>query len=260
MWSVLLRRAVFGVGPVATAQAFLRQLRRRDRQARGPSAERLGPHPFDVEFGVETGGFLSWRELQSGGANDPYISGYLGVAPSVGRRLIGLVERPEQFVFVDLGCGKGRATILASERPFRHIIGVEIAQPLAAVAQDNAARIARRFPERPKIEIVRADAALFELPPEPLVLFLYQPFERPVMRRVLAGLTRSLAITPRAVVLIYVYPELARMVDGVPALRRLAEGDCALIEEDRPFSYAGRADRDPYVVWSNRQDSATSLI
>lgn len=247
------RRAAFGVGPVATGRALLRTLLHKDPAVAQPNAG-LPPraHPFDEEYGVDTGGFRSWRELQAGGANDPYISGYIGIAPSIGRKVIGLVEDPGQYAFVDLGCGKGRALVVASERPFRRIIGVEIAAELADAAAANARAIRARHPARPEIEVLQADAALFTLPPGPLVLFLYQPFEMPVMRAVAASLAASLAASPRPAVVIYVFPVLRRAFDRLPVLERAAEGRLMPTEEERPYGYAGRDWTDQFIIWRTR--------
>lgn len=249
-----MRRAWFGVGIGATAKAVVKHLRRVDPEVnRKPDAVPSGQHPFDEAYGVQTGGFVGWRALQSGEANDPYISGYFGTTPSIGRRLIGCVERPEDYTFVDVGCGKGRVVILASERAFRRVMGVEIVGALAAVARENAAAVAARFPERTTIEVVHDDAARFTWPAGPLVLFLYQPFERPVMRAVLQGLVGSVAAAPRPVVLIYLYPALAKMVDQVAVLERRAEGVRAPTAEERSHSYGGRGDTDAFIIWGTRE-------
>ena len=250
---VALRRAMFGVGLVATARALLRGMRRHDPTVTQPNAGLpQGPHPFDEEHGVETGGFRSWRELQTGGANDPYISGYIGVGPSIARRLVGMVEDPGQYAFVDLGCGKGRALVVASERPFRRIIGVEIAAELAGAAAANAKAIRTRYPARPEIEVLQADAATFVLPPGPLVLFLYQPFEMPVMRAVAASLAKSLAASPRPAIVIYVFPVLRRAFDRLPILERAAEGTLEPTEAERPYGYAGQDWTDQFMIWRTR--------
>ena len=87
MLGIALRRALFGVGRLATGRSVLKHFRRADPELHRPRpAPGSQVHPFDLANGVETGGFISWRALQTGGANDPFISGYHGVAPSVGRR------------------------------------------------------------------------------------------------------------------------------------------------------------------------------
>src|SRR6478752_3089102 len=42
-----------------------------------------------------------------------------------------------QFTFVDLGCGKGRVLLMASDYPFKRIIGVEFMPELHRAAQKN---------------------------------------------------------------------------------------------------------------------------
>jgi hypothetical protein len=65
--------------------------------------------------------------------------------------MAALPWRPEDFTVIDFGSGKGRALIVASECPFRRIIGVEFALELHRDAQQNiravSARVARGAPE-----------------------------------------------------------------------------------------------------------------
>jgi SAM-dependent methyltransferase len=81
---------------------------------------------------------------------------------------------PETFSFVDIGCGKGRTLILAHERRFNRIIGVEVSSRLARIARSNC----------PFAEIVEADALSWNIPAGPLVIFMFNPFGEPVMREV----------------------------------------------------------------------------
>jgi hypothetical protein len=106
-------------------------------------------HPFDVEFGTDTGGYLSPRELVTGHAHDTHQYGYSSIAPSVFRQVIarwraGLADPqptssslaangPAAYSFVDIGAGKGRALLLASQIPFRTVIGVELSADLARI-------------------------------------------------------------------------------------------------------------------------------
>jgi predicted RNA methylase len=210
------------------------------------------PHPFDEEFGVDTAGFVSWREMQTGGSNDPYISGYLGIAPSVGRRVCAMVENPSEFVFIDIGSGKGRMLILASEVSFKRVIGVEIGAELAEAGRRNAEIIRSKFPGRPAIESLHADAALYEFPLEPLVVFMNQPFEVPVMRKLLANLESTISVAPRPVIVIYLYPTLAEVVDRSPLLERVGEGWFPLQKEEVPFAFGGRQGGDRFVVWGTK--------
>ena len=103
-------------------------------------ANPLARHPFDEQFGVDTGGLIFGRDLAHGEATAPEITGYAGVSVSrfelvLGhwRTLAGETRIPE-FAFADIGCGKGRALMLASRWPFREVWGVELDRSLAAIA------------------------------------------------------------------------------------------------------------------------------
>ena len=41
------------------------------------------------------------------------------------------------FTFIDIGSGKGRTLLMASDYPFRRIIGVELLPELHRIAQEN---------------------------------------------------------------------------------------------------------------------------
>ena len=219
MIGLSLRRALFGVGPVAACRAVLRRVRQRGpTRAPGPSP---APDAFDLAHGVDTAGFRGWRELRGGRESDPYNSGYLAADAALSRNLLGSVAAPERFTFVDLGCGKGRVLVLATEFGFRRVIGVEIDPALAQVARRNAAVVRARFPERAPIEIIQGDAAAVRLPPEPLVVFLNHPFWAPVLRQVMGNLAASLAEAPREVLVLYLNPVLSKVLDETPWLERV---------------------------------------
>ena len=115
--------------------------------------------------------------------------------------------------FVDLGCGKGRVLLIASEQPFKRIVGVEISEALATVARANAHRVRVADPNRTPIEIVRTDAAAFDFPETDLLVHLYHPFEAELLGRVLDRLESSWRARPRRITVAYLL--YAGAVDSV---------------------------------------------
>jgi SAM-dependent methyltransferase len=87
-----------------------------------------------------------------------------------------------EFVFVDIGCGKGRGLIYAAQREFRKIIGIELSPELARIAVANANKLGDA-----RIKIVCDDALKAKLPDAPCVFFLYAPFKPVEMYRTLAA-------------------------------------------------------------------------
>jgi hypothetical protein len=149
----------------------------------------LPPHPFDVEHGTETGGLIPGGDLASGHANDRYIEGYAAVPPSRFRNILARWQASNpphalaEYIFVDLGCGKGRAVLLASELGFREVIGVELNPVLAATARANAGLWFDAGKARCPIRIEQGDATEFAWPDGPCLAFLFNPFGAAVMQR-----------------------------------------------------------------------------
>jgi SAM-dependent methyltransferase len=114
------------------------------------------------------------------------------------------VEARERTL-VDVGCGKGRTAMVASDRSFRRVIGIDFANDLLRVAEANARRFRGGAWGSP-IEFHQADATEWDMPLEPLVIYLYHPFEREVTRPFVLRLAASLRATPRPCSVIYLNP------------------------------------------------------
>ena len=118
------------------------------------------------------------------------------------------------FTFVDLGSGKGRCLLMAEEWGFREIIGIEFALELHRSALQNLGR-----GHHPTIRAVHADAADYELPPGPLVLYVYNPFDAGLLQGILAR-----AVVPRR--------ELHLVLFAGWSFRGVAE-ECGFVVEGR---------------------------
>ena len=116
-------------------------------------------------------------------------------------------------VFVDLGSGKGRVLLLASQLPFCRVEGVEFARELHDVASRNLIEWTRLGGRSDRIRAHHGDAAEYRIPDEPCVFFLYNPFGDPVLSRVLDNIEASYVKRPRVMYFVYVNPELRQLFD-----------------------------------------------
>jgi predicted RNA methylase len=110
----------------------------------------------------------------------------------------------KEYVFVDLGCGKGRALLLASRFPFQRALGVEISAFLAGVAEENVRRFQDHAQRCHTLDVLCQDASTYELPRDRLVLHLYNPFGAEIMRTVVANAEASLREFPRDIYVVYI--------------------------------------------------------
>ncbi len=84
---------------------------------------------------------------------------------------------PHGFLFVDIGCGKGKVVLSAMEMPFQRIIGVDFSPTLCEVAKTNIK--SARFVKRRclDVEIVCSDATEWKPPKEKTIFFFANPFK-----------------------------------------------------------------------------------
>lgn len=200
--------------------------------------EGFTPHPFDVENGVQTSGLIPGRFLKTGHAHDRHSTAYFGVAPSVFHALLKRwqrtkpVARIDEFTFLDLGAGMGRAILLAAEFPFRKVIGVELNPILAGIARRNLDtwRAAGRVLAPAKV--IRGDAVSSRLPAGPCLVFLFNPFGPSVMRRLVKRLAIHYADRPGQLDLLYVNNEQDREIGLQSGFTRLFFGQVRRTRRD----------------------------
>jgi SAM-dependent methyltransferase len=170
----------------------------------GQVLEKLDAATFDRRHGTDTSSFAELNTLDIDSANKVAGQRYQpSPVYSLRRVLRSLDIDYTRYAFVDVGSGKGRTLLVASELPFRRVVGVEFGAELHAQAERNIARYGRRAAQ--EMISVHADATLFVLPPDDLVLYFFNPFNRAVLDQVLANVNASLQAHPRKVILIYLY-------------------------------------------------------
>jgi len=207
-------------------------------------------HPFDNQYGIRTSGSLPGSVLRLGYSikNTTARVGYLGVQPSVIRRVLNIIPHHNNATFLDLGCGKGRALVVASEFPFRSVIGVEISPELVQLAEKNAQVIARNHPERTPITVVGGDASNYPLPEGNLIVFLYNPFEKEVITELLKNIETALADRDSSVWIVYANPVCGHIFDTSSTLCRIYAESISYDSGEIPFSLDSS---DVVVIWQD---------
>lgn len=200
------------VGTVLYLPAFVRASIRGDPNKR-----------FDRRFHVDTAGIiLGPPELQS----DPRFVHSNWYGPTA-NNTFSLIMREfcldfREFVFIDFGCGKGKALLLASRLPFRQIVGIELWPELFSVAEKNLKSYTGKR-QCKTVRLLQMDASEFPIPSEPAVYYFNNPFREHVMRKVLDNLRRSIAAAPREAYVVYLelkQPELLDQSGFLTLLKR----------------------------------------
>jgi SAM-dependent methyltransferase len=176
--------------------------------------QRYGDVDYDWEHRVDTtGATVGWRERLLGLLNSPYQP----TDPVLFHEMLASIEIDYcDFVFIDIGSGKGRTLLMAADYPFRRVIGVELLPALHRVAEENIRNYKSESQRCFAIDSICADARDFAFPLEPTVLYLFNPLPEAGLVQLLTNLEESLHEDWRPLFVIYHNPAL----EGVLAQRR----------------------------------------
>jgi len=209
--------ALSGIGPLLI-RAIRARLSHRDAERLSSGSE------FDRRFGVSTSGRIPLSALNIDSENKAAGTRYEPTAPSVFSEMMAPLSQQmiSRATFIDIGCGKGRVLLMAAQYGFPRIKGIEFAADLCIAARGNAEQYRRCSKNSARISIEQGDASTYDIPNEPCVLFLYNPFNESVMRSFVANVERSLSQQPRECYVIYYMPLWNKVWDASPVFSKLA--------------------------------------
>ena len=224
------------IGFVALAWRNVVLLTRPTHKTKIARAQRFD-HSFDNQYGIDTTGFVPIGALTVPTENEDHAREYLPTDTNTFRTILSrLAIDHSQFTYIDFGSGKGRTLLLASDYPFKQIIGVEFSREMHDVAVKNIAVYKSPTQKCTHLESVCTDATVFEPPDCSLVCYLYDPFDDVVLGKWLANLRQWAAKCSHEVYVMYLHCQHRRLFDHSP--------DWKLVNEE-PYT----AEEDGFVIY-----------
>lgn len=149
---------------------------------------------FDLQYGVQTSSpllitdFQYSQDLNHG--KSYYASSTSEIYQSYAFIYNLLQKNLEKFVFIDLGCGKGKVCILwellnNKKRVNQKIIGIDYYLPLIEIADDNYQKL---FKKKGNLIHSNIENYNFKEINKPLILYLFNPFDEVVLERLLINI------------------------------------------------------------------------
>lgn len=170
-------------------------------------AARSWVDPFDAKYGTDTWGRVEAGELNVDSEFYDLATRYeASWSSSFHRAMSSLDLRFPECTFIDLGSGKGRTLLMASDYPFKRIVGVEFSVALCDIARRNIEIYRGEAQKTDAFDVVCDDATRYQLPDGPLLIYMYHPFGDPVMRRVIDNIEHSGRENPRPIHVVYMNP------------------------------------------------------
>lgn len=151
-------------------------------------------------------------------------------------KIVNYLKLGQNDVFIDFGCGKGRVVFFIAMQNLKKVIGIELDKDLADTANKNLNNL--RINNTP-IEIINADVSTFKIK-EGTVFFMYNPFGRRTIVKVIANIKDSLAANSRKIRIIYYNPVHNDLFDNLDWL--VPDGDM----------YDSKRENDRILVWHNK--------
>lgn len=149
---------------------------------------------FDFKLNIHTIGIGS--EPRSTKFNDAIR--YFPIPYLIMQRVFTKINLRKNDVFIDLGSGKGRVVLFASQENIKMVKGIEIQESLFIEALKNKESCRGKKAE---IELIRGDVTNFSFSDE-TIIFIFHPFGSKTMELIMGKIESSLSKNPRKIKII----------------------------------------------------------
>lgn len=177
---------------------------------------------FDWRYGTETRRVVWNTDFEAGLENRDHAFSYQATKAKPFLDLMLRLPLPPRSTFVDVGSGKGKVLLLASQLPtMARVVGLELSPLLCEQARRNVRIFEKSGKLRAPILVIAADASSRVPEASENVFFLYNPFDGTVLSAFLLRLRESLAASPRQVWILYSVPVHAAVLDASDLVFRI---------------------------------------
>ncbi len=114
-------------------------------------------------------------------------------------------DAAKRGIFLDIGCGKGRAMCVAAANGYQKVEGIDFARELISAATNNLERIKKQYPLT-RYTLTWGDLNSLAIDEHVSTIFLFNPFDEFLMKQVIRKINSSLAKHPRHLFVLYCTP------------------------------------------------------
>jgi SAM-dependent methyltransferase len=175
---------------------------------------------FDKKYSTETTTRMSIMDVEiSNLGSRNYAHGYRTAPEQFIRNLISQLDIDyREYDFVDIGCGKGRVLLVASNYPFRSISGIDASRRVLDIAKCNLEIYKCAAQKCFNIQVYEKDALEFEPPVASTVYYFFEPFDTYILCAILARLSSALKGQGKQIFVICVWRDLESTLPSIEKL------------------------------------------
>jgi len=165
----------------------------------------------EFKYRISTTGFKTLTDANVKGSQLRHATEYMPVNYALLEQLLGhLPAEARQGVFLDIGCGTGRALCVAATHGFKRVRGFDFDRELLDRAEKNLALTKARLPET-DYQLRWCDLHEWEMTDDVSVIFLFNPFDKVLTEQLLKKIEKSLAHASRPIWVLYASPRFAEV-------------------------------------------------
>jgi SAM-dependent methyltransferase len=194
--------------------APVKQLAWRIKDWVGIRYNRVEAFLYDVRHGTDTGGKTAAANLDIPAETVEHVTGFQSVNERHLQTVLEAIDFPIGSVFIDIGCGKGKALLIAAQlATIDKVMGIELAESLCKASEKNMEIARARGLLRAPSKIIHGDAVEAEYDPSINIFFLNNPFDAAFMIRMIDVLQRHAQRNQRKVWMLYGNPQHASVIE-----------------------------------------------
>jgi SAM-dependent methyltransferase len=159
----------------------------------------------EKQYGINTTGADELSRLNKAGIDISHSTIYMPVSYSLIESALQKIKPGNRKHFLDIGCGKGRAMCVAANFGFNKLTGIDFSQAFCNSANENLT-ITSKKKASIQFNVICSDAAMTHIPADVDCVFLFNPFDEMIMKKVLRNILQSLRSSPRSLNIIYANP------------------------------------------------------
>lgn len=156
----------------------------------------------EKKYGIKT---IGVDNLRNSGVDFSNATIYMPASYDLLEDIFTILPAKERNHFLDIGCGKGRALFVAANYGYKKNTGIDFSKKLCDAAVENTTVFQQRKPDA-TFEVINIDAVDYIIPADVDCIFMFNPFNELVMKRVVENIVKNISQYKRELYIVYANP------------------------------------------------------